>query len=108
MFQILRILAELQQKHRSAMEECVASPDWQRQATGYRIFVMEVSASMDQNYSIVYLYIRNLKGIGLPVFKKKLDKFLGTVADEPLSHGYTAGRRAAPNSLLHMVFACGR
>ena len=51
-------------------------------------------------------HIRNLKGIELPEFKKKLDKFLRTVADEPLSQGYTAGRRAASNSLLHMVSAC--
>ena len=39
-------------------------------------------------------------------FKKELDKFLLTVADEPLVSGYTARRQAESNSLLHMVPAC--
>ena len=59
-------------------------------------------------FNCVPSYIRNLKGIELPEFKKELDKFLRTVADEPLSQGYTAGRRAASNSLLHMVLASGQ
>ena len=37
------------------------------------------------------------------VFKNKLDKFLWTVADEPLFCGYTARRRAESNSLQHMI-----
>ena len=51
-------------------------------------------------------HLRNLTGIETLEFKKELDKFLLTVADEPLSPGYTAGRRAASNSLLHMIPAC--
>ena len=52
-------------------------------------------------------HLRNLTGIIETLeFKKELDKFLLTVADEPLSPGYTAGRRAASNSLLHMIPAC--
>ena len=47
-----------------------------------------------------------MTGIETLEFKKELDKFLLTVADEPLSPGYTAGRRAASNSLLHMIPAC--
>ena len=50
--------------------------------------------------------IRNLSKVGLSKFKNELDKFLKTIADEPLSKGYTAGRRAASNSLLHMIPAC--
>ena len=48
-------------------------------------------------------HIRNLSGVQTLDFKKELDKFLKTVADEPLSCGYTSGRRAATNSLLHMI-----
>ena len=48
-------------------------------------------------------HIRNLKGVELTDFKKELDSFLKTVPDEPLCRGYTAGRRAVSNSLLHMV-----
>ena len=47
--------------------------------------------------------IRNLKNVGLADFKGKLDEFLGTVPDEPQCSGYTAGRRAESNSLLHMI-----
>ena len=50
--------------------------------------------------------IRDLTGIDVLEFKKKLDKFLMTVGDEPQSPGYTAGRRAASNSLVHMVSVC--
>ena len=50
--------------------------------------------------------LRNLKDVDLSFFKLKLDQFLSTVADEPQSPGYTAGRRAASNSLLHMIPAC--
>ena len=48
-------------------------------------------------------HLRNLSGVDLTDFKKELDKFLMTVADEPLTCGYTAHRRAESNSLLHMV-----
>ena len=48
-------------------------------------------------------HLRNLTGVSLPTFKQELDKFLMTVPDEPLCNGYTGGRRAESNSLLHMV-----
>ena len=51
-------------------------------------------------------HLRNLTGVSHMDFKKELDKFLLTVADEPLLNGYTARRRAESNSLLHMVPAC--
>ena len=47
--------------------------------------------------------LRNLTGVTQVVFKNKLDKFLWTVADEPLVRGYTARRRAESNSLQHMI-----
>ena len=52
-------------------------------------------------------HIRNLTGVSLLTFKQELDKFLVTVPDEPLCKGYTGGRRAESNSLLHMVPALG-
>ena len=51
-------------------------------------------------------HIRNLKNIDVLHFKKELDNFLRTVPDEPLSAGYTAYRKAASNSLLHMIPVC--
>ena len=48
-------------------------------------------------------YLRNLTGVSQMDFKSKLDKFLWTVADEPLIRGYTASRRAESNSLQHMI-----
>ena len=47
--------------------------------------------------------IRNLENVSLDNFKGKLDEFLWTVPDEPQCCGYTAGRRAESNSLLHMI-----
>ena len=50
--------------------------------------------------------IRNLTNVDLPTFKRKLDGYLSSIPDEPQSPGYTDQRRAASNSLLHMVAAC--
>ena len=47
--------------------------------------------------------IRNLTNVDLPTFKRKLDGYLSTIADEPQSPGYTDRRRAESNSLLHMI-----
>ena len=47
--------------------------------------------------------LRNMKGLSLPKFKKELDDYLRTVPDEPQCCGYTANRRAASNSVLHMA-----
>ena len=54
-------------------------------------------------FNMLPLEIRNLSNVDLPVFKSKLDEFLATIADEPLSPGYTDARQAESNSLLHMV-----
>ena len=51
-------------------------------------------------------HLRNMTGISHLDFKKELDKFLWTVADEPLVSGYTARRRAESNSLQHMIPVC--
>ena len=56
-----------------------------------------------QLFNILPQDIRNLTNVGIPTFKKKLDEFLATIADEPQSPGYTASRRADSNSLLHMM-----
>ena len=50
--------------------------------------------------------IRNLVGVDIATFKKKLDEFLTSIPDEPQSPGYTARRRADSNSLLHMIPVC--
>jgi ribonuclease P/MRP protein subunit RPP40 len=50
--------------------------------------------------------IRNLTNVDIATFKKKLDGFLSSIADEPQSPGYTARRRAVSNSLTHMIPAC--
>ena len=52
--------------------------------------------------------LRDMSNVELPVFKRKLDKFLATIPDEPLFPGYTEARRAELNSLLHMVPAANR
>ena len=47
--------------------------------------------------------IRNISGCELDEFKRKLDKYLKTVPDEPLVVGYTMYRRAESNSLTEMT-----
>ena len=47
--------------------------------------------------------IRNLSGCSKDFFKKKLDRFLSTVPDEPLIRGYTSQKQASSNSLIDMV-----
>ncbi len=54
-------------------------------------------------FNALPVQLRNMKGSPLPKFKEKLDNFLRTVPDEPQCCGYTANRRAASNSLLHMA-----
>ena len=56
-----------------------------------------------QLFNALPKHIRNLTGVELPEFKKKLDEFLSTIPDEPQSPGYTAARQAKSNSLLHMI-----
>ena len=47
--------------------------------------------------------IRNLTGCTTDSFKRRLDKYLSTIPDEPQIPGYTAQRRADSNSLLDMT-----
>ena len=54
-------------------------------------------------FNVLPVQLRNMKGSSLPKFKEKLDEFLKSVPDEPQCCGYTANRRAASNSLLHMT-----
>ena len=46
--------------------------------------------------------LRNIKNCSKEVFKRKLDKYLSTVPDEPLISSYTYFRRAESNSITHM------
>ena len=47
--------------------------------------------------------IRNMTGCKVDMFKRRLDKYLSTIPDEPQVLGYTAQRRADSNSVLHMA-----
>ena len=56
-----------------------------------------------QLFNVLPIELRNMTGCSVDTFKRKLDKFLQTVPDQPLIPGYTAQRRAESNSLLHMT-----
>ena len=47
--------------------------------------------------------LRNLTNCSTLSFKNKLDKFLAQIIDQPLVDGYTSGRQAPSNSLLHQI-----
>ena len=47
--------------------------------------------------------IRNMTGCKMDMFKRRLDKYMSTIPDEPQVLGYTAQRRADSNSVLHMA-----
>ena len=54
-------------------------------------------------FNLLPASIRNSLGSDILAFKKKLDKFLSTVPDEPSVQGYCSGRAAASNSLQDQV-----
>ena len=56
-----------------------------------------------QLFNILPQDIRNLTNVGIPTFKKKLDEFLATIADEPQSPGYTASRRVDSNTRFFFI-----
>jgi hypothetical protein len=47
-------------------------------------------------------HIRNITGCTVDSFKTELDKYLGSIPDEPQIPGYTLYRRAESNSIIHM------
>ena len=53
-------------------------------------------------FNILPASIRNTSGCSVDTFKRKLDKYLLTIPDEPQVTGYTAMRRTDSNSLLDM------
>ena len=53
-------------------------------------------------FNILPDYIRNTTECVTDTFKRKLDKYLQTIPDEPQVSGYTSMRRADSNSLLDM------
>ena len=54
-------------------------------------------------FNVLPQYVRNITGVDVDVFKRKLDSFLQQVPDEPQIIGYTANRRADTNSIIDMV-----
>ena len=46
--------------------------------------------------------IRNMTGCKVDIFKRRSDKYLSTIPDEPQVLGYTAQRSTDSNSILHM------
>ena len=48
-------------------------------------------------------WLRNITRCSVDSFKRRLDRYLSTVPDEPQIPGYTAMRRAESNSLLDMT-----
>ena len=53
-------------------------------------------------FNVLPANIRNTTECPVDTFKRKLDKFLRSVPDEPQITGYTAMRRADSNSILEM------
>ena len=56
-----------------------------------------------QLFNVLPREIRNLSDVSKDLFKHRLDKFLGTLADEPSVPGYVAKRAAPSNSLRDLV-----
>ena len=56
-----------------------------------------------QLFNTLPIELRNLTGCTVEIFKRRLDTYLMTIADEPQIQGYTAQRRADSNSLLDMT-----
>ena len=56
-----------------------------------------------QLFNALPRHIRDITGVEVPEFKKKLDEFLSSIPDQPQSPGYTAARQAESNSLLYMI-----
>ena len=56
-----------------------------------------------QLFNALPRHLRDITGVELSEFKKKLDEFLSNVPDQPQSPGYTAARQAESNSLLCMI-----
>jgi len=56
-----------------------------------------------QLFNTLPLEIRNIMGCTVDSFKRRLDRYLKTIPDEPQIPGYTAQRRAESNSLLDMT-----
>ena len=54
-------------------------------------------------FNVLPSNIRNTTDCPVDTFKRKLDKFLRSVPDEPQVAGYTAMRRADSNSILEML-----
>ena len=49
-----------------------------------------------------------MKEFKTDIFKNALDKWLSTIPDEPQILGYTANRRAEPNTIGHMITVAPR
>ena len=56
-----------------------------------------------QLFNTLPVELRNTTGCTVDSFKRRLDRYLSTIPDEPQIPGYTAQRRAESNSLLDMT-----
>ena len=56
-----------------------------------------------QLFNTLPVELRNITGCTVESFKRRLDRYLITIPDEPQIPGYTAQRRAESNSLLDMT-----
>ena len=87
---------------------CILPPRPSNNAPNHIKQIIEGSFSVNAGnlFNSLPKSIRNLTNVDTPTFKRHLDGFLSTIADEPQCPGYTARRRAASNSLTHTITAC--
>ena len=67
-----------------------------------RLFYASLPVHGQQLFNTLPTDIRSITRCSVDCFKRKLDKYLWTVPDEPQIPGYTAQRRADSNSLVDM------
>ena len=58
-------------------------------------------------FNVLPKHVRNITGVSANTFKHHLDKLLSTVPDQPSIPGYSGGRAAASNSILHQMISGG-
>ena len=84
--------------------ECVIPPV-NRNAPKYvqNLIYSSLPIHGQQLFNILPRELRNVTGCSMDSFKRKLDRYIQCVPDEPQIPGYTAQRRAETNSLLDMT-----
>ena len=69
----------------------------------YALIYASLRVRGQQLFNILPARIRNITDCYVDCFKRKLDRYLDTVLDEPQIPGYAAQRRAEINSLIDMA-----